>query len=144
QQGVAFRMDNMHFDCPRRPSVWCGGWLIGVIDSTVIHTKGRYPQGFWFGNGYDSLGNGSWADYPWFGTDKFVFVEDTTIFGSAEGVNGNVDASGGARFVIRHTYFSQCTVEAHGTDNQTLRGTRCAEIYNNVFDWDGREPQYCR
>ena len=101
-------------------------------------------QSFWFEqrqwNGHGD-GNGAWADYPWLGTDKFVFVEDTTIFGGVEeGVSGNVDASGGARFVIRHTYFSQSTVAAHGTaDNAAGRGTRCAEVYNNIFDWDGRE-----
>ena len=44
-------------------------------------------QSFWFDqrqwNGHGD-GNGAWADYPWLGTDKFVFVEDTTIFGSVE------------------------------------------------------------
>ena len=44
QQGVAFRMDNMHFDCFKRSAVWCGGWSIGVIDSTIIHTKGRHHR----------------------------------------------------------------------------------------------------
>lgn len=152
RQGVAFRMDNMHLDGIKRRAVWCGGWSIGVIDSTIIRTirtKGhhhasfRFDQRQWNGHGE---GNGAWADYPWLGTDKFVFVEDTTIFGSlGEGGSGNVDASGGARFVIRHNYFSQATVAAHGTaDNAAGRGTRCAEVYNNIFDWDGRAPHDCR
>ena len=90
QQGVAFRMDNMHFDSFKRRAVWCGGWSIGVIDSTIIRTKRtkdhshasfRFDQRQWNGHGE---GNGAWADYPWLGTDKFVFVEDTTIFGSVE------------------------------------------------------------
>ena len=139
QQGVAFRMDNMHFDSFKRKAVWCGGWSIGVIDSTIIHANNqsfRFEQRQWNGHGD---GNGAWADYPWLGTDKFVFVEDTTVFGNVkERGHGNVDASGGARFVLRHNYFSQATVAAHGTaDNSTGRGTRCAQIYNNVFDWDG-------
>lgn len=148
RQGTAFRMDNMHLDGFKRRAVWSGGWLIGVIDSTIIrnkrskrhhHSSFRFDQHQWNGHGD---GHGAWADYPWLGTDKFVFVEDTTIFGSLEeGGSGNVDASAGARFVIRHNYFSQATVASHGTaDNSTGRGTRCAEIYDNVFDWDGRAP----
>jgi hypothetical protein len=151
KQGVAFRVDNMHLDGFKRRGVWCGGWSIGVIDSTIIrnkraknqsHASFRFDQRQWNGHGD---GNGAWADYPWLGTDKFVFVEDTTIFGSLEnGGSGNVDASGGARFVIRHNYFSQATVSAHGTDDGAGRGTRCVEIYNNIFDWDGRAPHDCR
>ena len=139
QKGVAFRMDNMHFDSLKRRAIQCGGWSIGVIDSTIIRTQG-HNQSFYFAqpawNG-QTMGNGAWADYPWFGTDKFVFVEDTTIFGNVQGVGGNIDNMGGARFVIRHTYFSQCTVSGHGTESGAQRGNRCAEIYSNIFDWDG-------
>ena len=102
QQGVAFRMDNMHLDGMKRRAVYCGGWSIGVIDSTIIrnkraknqsHASFRFDQRQWNGHGD---GNGAWADYPWLGTDKFVFVEDSTIFGSLENRgSGNVDASGG-------------------------------------------------
>lgn len=60
QQGVAFRMDNMHLDGFKRRAVWCGGWSIGVIDSTIIRTKRakdqnhasfRFDQSRWNGHG---------------------------------------------------------------------------------------------
>ena len=38
-------MDNMHFDSLKRRAVLCGGWSIGVIDSTIIHTKGHTLRG---------------------------------------------------------------------------------------------------
>ena len=86
-------------------------------------------------------GNGAWADYPWLGTDKFVFVEDTTIFGSLETVEMATltpRAAHASSFVTPIS--ANATVSAHGTDNGAGRGTRCAEIYNNIFDWDGGAP----
>ena len=68
QQGVSFRVDNMHVDSFKRRGVWCGGWSIGVIDSSIIrtirskrhhHASFRFDQRQWNGHGE---GNGAWAD----------------------------------------------------------------------------------
>ena len=32
-----------------------------------------------YGGANQINGNGSWADYPWYGTEKFFFIEDNTI-----------------------------------------------------------------
>jgi hypothetical protein len=68
-----------------------------------------------YGNDSEAVGNGSFADYPWYGTDKFFFIEDNTIeFGAA------TDTSYGTRFVYRHNYNINAVVTDHGTEALTV------------------------
>ena len=54
-----------------RPQLhWCQG---SSSESFVI---------FHPGYGGRTLGDGAWADFPWFGTNKFFFIEDNTIVGN--------------------------------------------------------------
>ena len=58
-------------------------------------------------------GNGAWADYPWYGTNKFFFIEDNTILGNGTNVlSGNTDSVYGARYVMRHNYFQNSSQTA--------------------------------
>jgi hypothetical protein len=88
-----------------------------------------------YGNDSETLGNASFADYPWYGTDKFFFIEDNTIeFGAA------TDSSKGARFVYRHNYNINAVVTDHGTEGGYSRGQRAKEVYNNTFHWTEPNP----
>ena len=53
-------------------------------------------------------GNGAWADFPYYGSDKFWFVEDNTIKGIG-GISGGIDCHDGGRYVARHNYLLNAT-----------------------------------
>jgi len=132
------RVDHCHFDqLYQTRCIWVSGWCEGVADHNVFKKRtgiggteaflifsGKY------GNDSEGLGHGSWADYPWYGTDKFFFIEDNTIeFGAA------TDTQGGARFVYRHNYNIDTFCTTHGTEGGAARGSRAAEVYDNIFKW---------
>jgi hypothetical protein len=81
-------------------------------------------------------GNGAWADFPWYGTNKFFFIEDNTIRGNDTGaLSGNTDSVYGGRYVVRHNYFQNAQPNSHGTEGGPARGQRCWEVYDNTFNW---------
>jgi hypothetical protein len=95
--------------------------------STIYCKNNTWNGGTW--------GDASYSDQSYFGTDKFLFVEDCTING------GNFDIGyGGSRFVLRY-----CTMNAnanglgkittHGTETTgRRRSVRALEVYNNTFN----------
>ena len=86
--------------------------------------------------GRSNDGHGSWADYPYYGSDKFWFLEDNTIKGSGSVVtSGGVDSSEGGRYVARHNYVQNTSFGGHGTEGGPARGQRCDQVYNNTFNW---------
>ena len=87
-------------------------------------------------NGGDH-GNGSWADDPHWGSEKFVFIEDN-VFDNATGNRRAIDGYEGARFVVRYNQFHNSGVTDHGTEGQG-RGAKQVEEYNNVFRFDSRQ-----
>ena len=99
-------------------------------------------QGTYGGNTGDLNGNGSWADYPWYGTNKFFFIE-TNSFTTLNTLQPKalVDADHGARFVVRHNYIHNLVPQNHGTEGGVMRGSRCEEIYDNHMNcsvpWSG-------
>ena len=81
-------------------------------------------------------GNGSWADYPWYGTGKFWFIEDNTIIGSGvRQVSGTIDTFNGGRWVARHNYWKNALPSGHGTEGGAARGQRVSEFYKNIVNW---------
>ena len=86
-------------------------------------------------------GNGSWADYPWYGTEKFFFMEDNTARSNTRRAKSFVDTFYGGRWVARHNYLLNCIPNGHGTEGGTARGQRVSEFYDNTVNvtvpWTG-------
>ena len=110
--------------------IWFSGWVYGVADHNVIQCR---PRSFSFninhptwGGPSQTNGNGSWADYPWYGTKKFWFIEDNTIVGhpTGGGISGTIDTQHGGRWVARHNYFQNAIPSGHGTEGGAHRGQR--------------------
>jgi len=133
------RIDHCHFDHLNWGYViQLGDWIYGVEDHNLIECVGaglshRIQHEAWGGAGG---GNGSWADFPYFGSKKFWFIEDSTIKGSGSApTSGITDAGGGGRYVVRYTYLQNTSCGGHGTEDLAPRGLRCDQVYNNTFNW---------
>lgn len=75
----------------------------------------------------------AWAEPDGFGTDNFIFIEDSEFryIGTARHVT---DTEGGGRFVFRHNKVINGMVAMHCTGStQGMRGNRAVEIYSNEF-----------
>ena len=139
------RVDHCHF----KPwyvfrALWFHGWTYGVIDHIVVdHDYGIGGDGAqilvehqsWGGSNQD-YGNGSWADFPYYGTEKFVFIEDSTFnYVGNNSVRGLIDGEQGCRYAVRHNYCLNCVVTDHGTEGGVFRGARAHEVYGNTFNF---------
>src|SRR2546421_425700 len=86
-------------------------------------------------------GNAAWADYPWFGTGKFFFIEDNTLVRQNTMANSLVDSFYGGRWVARHNYMVNMIPSGHGTESGAGRGQRANEFYDNTInmtvEWSG-------
>ena len=112
--------------------------LTGVMDHCTVNTiKGQCMQVYHYTWGGQNFGHGSWADLPYWGTDKFLFFEDDT-FTISGGNRAAIDCYEGARVVVRHNTFNDAQVSAHGTEGQG-RGAKQLEIYNNIFTNSARQ-----
>lgn len=139
-KGLGFRLDHITFDnilitgIGTQDSVW------GVVDHCTFKMSVNalgwaiYLTNNRWGDLTLCCGDMSWASPDDFGTEKFVFVEDSTFNPIGIGPTNYIDSAGGARYVIRHNTFRDGYLRAHGTDSTPqLRGTRVIEIYNNNF-----------
>jgi len=138
------RVDHCHFKpWYENRALYFRGWTYGVIDHIVVdHTAGIGGDGAqilvehqnWGGSNQD-YGNGSWADFPYYGTEKFVFIEDSSFnYIGSNYVRGLIDGEQGCRYVVRHNYCLNCVVGNHGTEGGVGRGARAHEIYGNTFN----------
>jgi FG-GAP-like repeat len=130
------RVDHCHFRNLERRAVATQGWIYGVIDHNIVDVVG-HTQSFFFENRtwLGKLdGNGSWADFPYYGSERFIFLESNTINGDGTAVGGNIDAVSGARFVARFNYFKDCYIGGHGTESGIQRGQRCYQAYGNTIE----------
>ncbi len=141
------RIDHCHFDQLYQSNcLQVAGWIYGVVDHCLF--DGRIDgadqsvlvmHATW-GGGTNQFGDGSWADYPYYGTEKFVFVEDN-VFNNPNTHNhtnmSGPDCYGGGRYVYRHNIANNCAFGGgdHGTESSgRLRGGRCNENYNNIVN----------
>jgi hypothetical protein len=137
----AVRVDQCHFDDlayeNNNIAVW--GAIYGVIDHNLFdyrspnnHAQSLYiNMSNWGGHSY---GDGSWVEPPYYGSEKFVFIEDNCINNTTGNeFAGVIDAWRGGRYVFRYNHAYDATPANHGTEIGRERGFRCAEIYNNDF-----------
>jgi hypothetical protein len=131
------RIDHCYFDHIRASVViGNGGWSYPVVDHNVVD----YDNGYAFvpdENSYDGKtnGNGAWADFAWFGSEKFFFIETNTVRNS-RGLHPCTDTTNGGRFVYRYNFNHNCLPADHGTEGGLARFDRAHEIYHNVFNFD--------
>jgi FG-GAP-like repeat len=138
QPNKSVRIDHCHFDhLYWGYTIWINGWIFGVDDHNVFDCNpANLSHLVWhdtWGNRAD--GNGSWADSPYYGTEKFWFIEDNTIRGSGPQTSGNIDVMNGGRYVARHNAFFNAAPNSHGTEGGPQRGGRAREVYDNTFHW---------
>jgi hypothetical protein len=141
----AVRIDHCHFDqILSNPFVETRGQICGVVDHCVVDAS-RRCQGFQIyhdGWGNQTHGDGSWADATYFGSEKFLFIEDNTFRKPGPWPGGGIDCFGGGRYVARYNFFNDTALAAHGTETTgRFRGARAIEIYNNVFNCKLRPPR---
>jgi hypothetical protein len=137
----AVRVDHCHFDDlafeNNNIAVW--GPIYGVIDHNLFdfRSPNNTAQSLYInmpGWGGRSYGDGSWAEPPYYGSGKFVFIEDNCINNTTSNkYAGVIDAWRGARYVFRHNHAYNAVATNHGTEIGRERGFRCAEIYRNDF-----------
>jgi len=142
----SIRVDHCHFDnLKQSPSVKVSGWDYGVIDHCLFSAGSvNGPtlviwHDIWGGK---TFGEGSWAESSYWGSEKFIFIEDNVINNaSSTVVVGGVDSKMGGRFVARHNTFYNCNgVNTHGTEYNNEAGVRACEMYNNEFHWTVAYP----
>jgi hypothetical protein len=140
------RIDHCHFaSLYQGKLIWISGWVYGVADHNVIECRTATSSFYFWHDTYGGAnrynGNGAWADYPWYGTNKFFFVEDNRINGNGISVlSGNTDSLAGARYVLRHNYWHNAAPNGHGTEGGPIRGQRAYEVYDNVINWTIANP----
>jgi hypothetical protein len=145
QFGGAFtvRMDHCHiYTNGGSTGVTFYGFIIGVLDhnyfdaasGAVTNDIAYHNASTW--NGTGDYGDASWADTEHWGTNQFLFLEDSRFY------NGVVsDGHEGARYVMRYNTVTAATndrpnegqVVNHGLTSGRGRSVRAAEVYHNNF-----------
>jgi hypothetical protein len=144
---VNFRMDHFKLITRRTAGIMFYD-VLGVIDhgefilSNAGVPGGNKPGMYVFHGSWKAVGgygDNSWAQPTNFGTDQFLFVEDSSFSSDPNSSFGlqhsyAVDGWSGQRVVYRNNRFINATWANHGTESGArLRGARAAEIYNNTF-----------
>jgi hypothetical protein len=135
--GSQLRIDHCAIDTDSGAVVF--DTTIGVADHcTFSSTHTNYIILYFYGSHWNGdtggFGDQSWHDPIAFGSDKFMFIEDSTFQYVGQGHGQCTDAYAGARFVIRHNTIVQGTTGNHGTESSgRYRGSRGYEVYNNTF-----------
>jgi hypothetical protein len=129
------RIDSCHFASLYRAKLIWNSQVYGVADHNYFEViQNCFPfnnEGAIQGTGEN--GNASWADYPWFGTDKFFFIEDNTLIRPNPSFAASlVDSYIGGRWVARHNYMQDMIPSGHGTEAGAARGQRASEFYDNT------------
>src|SRR5262245_35818096 len=128
------RIDHCHFyHLAWGAMLQVSGWTYGVDDHNLFEQGNGVNHSHFITNGSTNghtNGNGAWADFPYYGSDKFWFLEDNTIKGNGgSNTSGGVDCLHGGRYVARHNYWQNATPNGHGTEGWAVRGMRAYQIY---------------
>lgn len=135
------RVDHCHFnELPYENNRLASYGPWGVVDHNVFDqtTNAGFPMTFgnqhWNGD-TGNWGDKSWAEPPYYGSEKFMFVEDNCFLNTSGVFRGAHDACFGARFVFRHNHCYDMGNGSHGTEVGRSRGVRAIEIYGNDYHW---------
>ena len=131
----SMRIDHCHFDrLHTATDLQPSGYNLGGADHNVWDCKEGVSIAFFGGwKGGDTFGNKSWADYSYFGTGKFFFVETNTIRNLTTNLLiGGSDTQAGACEVYRYNYIKNTVIGDHGTEGGEARPHRCGEAYFNT------------
>ena len=133
----SMRIDHCHFDHMYAKDVRNLGVNYGLADHN-IHDADVSEESYYITTAGGDLdrGNTVWADYPYFGTAKFFFIEDNTFRGPNADCSacGTIDSQVGGRWVARHNYFLYAHLGGHGTEGGPTRGMRATERYSNTLE----------
>jgi hypothetical protein len=137
----AVRVDHCHFDDLAYEALSIAVWgpIYGVIDHNLFDYRTTSNQSIsihmsgW--GGHDN-GDGSWAEPPYYGSEKFIFIEDNCFNNTNGHAGGWIDGWHGGRYVYRYNHAYDSAPTNHGTEIGRGRGFRCMEVYNNDFHWN--------
>lgn len=130
------RIDHVHFKNIANTAITTDG-VLGVMDHVVFdisnNQEGWRPLNTSW-NGVGQSGDNSWADDTGFGTNKFFFLEDSTVNGSGQQGGATNDCFSGGRYVVRYSVLNDSSVQGHTTGHAgDDRGCRAQEFYNNTM-----------
>jgi hypothetical protein len=149
-QSKQVRIDHVHINMQsfsplhNGPGISFMGWVYGVVDHIIVDLTG-VGNGitFWnesFGGGQE--GDGAFAAATDLGTDKFLYVEDSTFNGDSKYGTSN-DCTHGGRYVWRHNTMNRASVQTHPTGGANrARGCRAWEVYLNTYTGDANDPEF--
>jgi chitodextrinase len=136
-----FRIDHISnvADTPHPPRlISVVGQAYGVIDHIDSHSNGG-ASGMILIRGEDAsaklTGNVDWLRSLTLGSDKAVYIEDSTFVGTNDTFTSfNMDIENGGRVVFRKNVMTNVEFGSHGAQSSGGRGARSWEIYENVFN----------
>jgi len=135
-----FQIDHCYFNQIHNGLIDVSGWMYGVIDNNEFDVINTPTARITF-SGWDNQGSGwgSWADPPYFGSNRFLFFETNTCINYGPQItNCDVDTQRGGRFVTRYNYYINANLFYHGgvdtgSGSANYRNGRAVEIYKNQF-----------
>lgn len=130
----AARVDHVHFKQLNDLNLAFYNWVYGVVDHSVFDGTSvingvRVEHDTW--NGYIN-GNGAWADLPYYGTNKAIYIEDNTFNCSGDNCFAT-DSDSGGHIVFRHNSLTNTIFQVHDQASDH-RAPRMFEMYNNSFN----------
>ena len=133
----AVRVDHNHFDHISYQSLTLSNWEYGVVDHNLFDyhkTQVTVRHGNWNGE-TDGWGDQSWADSSYFGSDKFVFIEDNVFNGNGTLMGGGAanDCDHGGRLVFRYNTLNNASFQVHEMEGRG-QGCRAYEVYKNTVN----------
>ena len=139
----AVRVDHCHFDdlAYENNNIAMYSVIFGVIDHNLFdfRSPNNRAQSIYVNMdawGEHSYGDGSWSEPAYYGSEKFLFIEDNCINNTTSNTYaGVIDGWRGGRYVCRYNHLYNAVVTNHGTEIGRERGFRCMEVYNNDFHW---------
>ncbi len=137
-----FRLDNCLFSKVKSGVAYFTN-LLGVMDHCTFDQQGpsfEVHHTNWTPPGQTQVAayaHGSWADDPYWGSDKFFFVEDCDIWNYSGVPAYGMNPYAGARITLRYnTFHKNASWDAHGTEGRSNRGVKQIDAYKNkgLFD----------